>query len=300
MDTQPAPPLPGWIERQLPAGLRRYRVDVGGHLMHVMERGEGLPVLLLHGNPTWGFLYRKVAAELAGEPLRLIVPDLVGLGLSDKPRSPGEHQIDSHARWLGALLDGLGLESLVFVGQDWGGPLGLRALADRPRLAKGLVLLNTVVGPPRPDFRPTAFHRFARVPILSDVAFRLLGFPQIALHRVQGDPASIRGDVARAYRYPLRGLRNNVAPLALARMVPDSLEHPSVEPLRKCQAFVESFEGPAAIVWGTRDPVLGGVHRFIQKLLPKARVTLTDAGHFLQEEVPREIADAVRGVAREL
>lgn len=300
MERLPAPPLPGWIERQLPPGLRRYRVDVGGPLMHVMEAGDGLPVLLLHGNPTWGFLYRKVAAELAGEPVRLVIPDLVGLGLSDKPRSASAHRLENHARWLGALLDGLALERLVFVGQDWGGPVGLRALADRPGLAKGLVILNTVVGPPRPGFRPTAFHRFARLPILSDVAFRLLGFPQIALHRVQGDPASIRGDVARAYRWPLRGLRTNVAPLALARMVPDSSEHPSVEPLRKCHAFVESFEGPVAVVWGRRDPVLGRVGRWIEKLLPKARFTWTEAGHFLQEEVPGEIADAIRAVVRGL
>ena len=167
MEALPAPPLPDWIERLLPAGVRRYRADVGGYRMHVMEVGDGRPVLMLHGNPTWGFLYRKVAAALAGQPLRLVLPDLVGLGFSDRPRAAGEHTLDNHARWLGALLDGLDLEGLVFVAHDWGGPIGLRALADRPRLARGLVILNTVVGPPRPDFRPTAFHRLARLPIVS-------------------------------------------------------------------------------------------------------------------------------------
>lgn len=298
MDELPAPLLPDWIERLLPAGVRRYRVDVGGCRMHVMEAGAGRPVLLLHGNPTWGFLYRKVAATLAGQPLRLVMPDLVGLGFSDKPRA-AEHTLDNHARWMGALLDGLALDGLVFVGHDWGGPIGLRALADRPRQARGLVILNTVLSPPRPGFRPTAFHRLARVPVLSEVLFRGLAFPQTALHRVQGDPGSIRGDVARAYRFPLRGLANNAAPLALARMVPDSLEHPSIEPLRRCQSFVEGFAGPSAVVWGDRDPVLGRVRSWIEKLMPRARVTRTPAGHFLQEEVPGDIADAVRAVARE-
>lgn len=293
----PAPPLPDWIERQLPGGFRRSLVDAGGYRMHVMEAGAGLPVLMLHGNPTWGFLYRRVAAELSRDPFRLVIPDLVGLGFSDRPRHVREHQIENHARWLGALLEALELKELVFVGQDWGGPIGLRALADRPGIVKGLVVLNTVVGPPRPGFRPTPFHRFARMPVVSDVAFRLLGFPQIALHRAQGDPASIRGDVARAYRYPLRGLARNSAPLALARMVPDSQEHPSIEPLRRCQAFVEAFEGPGAIVWGDRDPVLGRLRSRIETLMPRARVTRTQAGHFLQEEVPREIAEAVRFVA---
>ncbi len=293
-----APPLPDWIARQLPGGVRRRLVEVGGYRMHVMEWGAGRPVLLLHGNPTWGFLYRKVVGALRGARLHFVVPDLVGLGFSDKPTRASEHRLENHARWLGALLDGPGLDDLVFVGQDWGGPIGLRALADRPGLAKGLVVLNTVVGPPRPGFRPTLFHRLAHLPLVSDVLFRGLAFPQRALHRVQGDPASIAGDVARAYRFPLAGRRNNLAPLALARMVPNTLDHPSIEPLRRCQAFVEGFTGPSAIVWGDRDPILGRLRGRLQELMPNARVTATTAGHFLQEEVPAEIAEAVRFVAR--
>ena len=103
--------------------------------------------------------------------------------------------------------------------------------------------------------------------------------------------------MARAYRFPLRGLAQNAAPLALARMVPNSLAHPSIEPLRRCQELIEGHRGPAAIVWGDRDPVLGRVRSWIEKLLPNARVTRTSAGHFLQEEVPAEIADAIRFVA---
>jgi haloalkane dehalogenase len=283
----------------------RYRVDVGGYAMHVMERGEGRPVLMVHGNPTWGFLYRKVAAELEGAALRIILPDLVGLGFSDRPKSPGEHRLDNHARWLGALLDSLasepgGLEGLVVVMQDWGGPMMLRALADRPGLTKGLVVLNTVVGPPRLGFRPSPFHRLARLPLVSDLVFRGLGFPQNVLRLVQGDRRSIRGDVSRAYRFPLRGLGRNQAPLALARMVPDSLRHPSIEPLQRCQAFFESFPGPVEIVWGERDPVLGRLVTHLARLRPEARVTRTRAGHFLQEEVPSEIAAAVLRVAAAL
>jgi pimeloyl-ACP methyl ester carboxylesterase len=295
----PAPPLPEWIERQLAPGTRRFQADVGGHRMHVMEAGRGRPVLLLHGNPAWSFLYRKVAAALAHEPLRLVMPDLVGLGFSDRPRHASEHTLDAHARWLGALVDGLALRDLVFVGHDWGGPIGLCALAERPDAVAGLVILNTVVGPPRAGFRPTRFHRFARMPLVSDLAFRLGGFPQNSLHRVQGDPASIRGDVARAYRHPLRRFRDNAAPLALARMVPDGApDHPSLAPLRRAQAFFTSFAGPVAVVWGDRDPVLGRVRKHVESLVPRATVTPTRAGHFLQEEVPAEVAAAIRLVAR--
>ena len=303
--TPAAPGLPGWLEAQFPAGLSRRLVDVGGVRMCVSELGAGRPVLLLHGNPSWSFLYRKVAAALAGAPpvgppLRLVMPDLIGLGLSDKPRDPGVHTIEQHARWLGALLDELRLGPLVLVVQDWGGPIGMRAMVERPGELAGLVVLNTVLSPPRAGFRPSAFHRFARLPLVSGAAFRGLGFPQNAMWAAQGERASIRGDVARAYRHPLRRMRDRIAPLALARMVPDGFEHPSIEPLRRVQELAEGFRGPAAIVWGDRDPILGRARSWIAHLLPHAPVTQTRAGHFLQEEVPDEIAAAVRRVAAEL
>ncbi|MEW5849944.1 MAG: alpha/beta fold hydrolase [Myxococcota bacterium] len=224
MNRHPAPPLPGWLQELLP--FERYVVDVGEQRMHVMECGQGQPVLMLHGNPTWGFLWRKVATALMGAPVRCIMPDLVGLGLSSKPRSLTAHTLEAHAGWLGELVDALQLDDVVFVGQDWGGPIGLRALAERKERVHGLVLLNTVVSPPREGFRASFFHRFAQMPVVSDVVFRGLAFPQCVLASVQGERASIRGRVADAYRWPLRGWENNAAPLALARMVPDGPKPP--------------------------------------------------------------------------
>ena len=262
-----------------------------------MSAGDGPAVLLLHGNPTWGYLWRRVVARLADHGLRLVFPDLVGLGLSEKPRRAAEHTLERHAVRLGRLVEALGLERFVFVGHDWGGPIGLRMLADQPHRAAGLVLLNTVAGPPREGSRPTPFHRFAALPVLPTLVFRGLGFPQRFIAWAQGDPASIRGTTARAYAWPLRGWRNDVAPLALARMVPTRPGHPSIEPLRRVQAFVEGFDGHAAIVWGDRDPVLARALGRLSRMLPRAPVTRTPGGHFLQEEVPEAIAAAVRGVA---
>lgn len=292
-----APLLPDWIDAMLPDGLRRYRLDVGGYRMHVMELGEGRPVLMLHGNPTWSFLYRRVASALAGQSLRLIIPDLIGLGLSDKPAEASAHQLDNHMGWVARLIEELDLRDLIVVGQDWGGPIGFGALHELPGRLGGVVILNTVPGPPKPGFKPTAFHRFAKVPLVSDAVFRLLGFPQVALFGAQGDKRSIRGRVARAYRYPLRGLANNVAPLALARMVPDGPDHPSIPALARSRAVLEAWDGPAAIVWGDRDPVLGTVRTAFERMLPQAQVTRTRAGHFLQEEVPEEIAAAISTLA---
>jgi haloalkane dehalogenase len=291
--------------------FERACVEIEGRRLHWMESGTGRPVLLLHGNPTWSFLWRKVAAALAGEPLRLVMPDLVGFGLSDKPRDASLHQLRTHARLVGTFVEALGLDGLVLVAHDWGGPIGLLALADRPQRAAGLVLMNTIADPPREGARPTAFHRFARWPVVSDVAFRLFGYPLGVLARTQGDPRSISGDVARAYRWPFERIADRTGPLALARVGGELLGAPpwiaaaspdcsTIAGMRRCRAFLETFPGPSAIVWGERDPILGRRLARLESLLPRARVTRTRAGHFLQEEVPDEIAAAVREVATRL
>jgi cis-3-alkyl-4-acyloxetan-2-one decarboxylase len=293
------PSLPDWIEAQLPPGVRRELVDVGDQRMHVMEWGpsDGRTVLLLHGNPTWSFLWRKVIAAIRARPggdrLRLVAPDLVGLGLSSKPPA-AEHSIDHHAAWLGALIDRVVPGPLVLAAQDWGGPIGLSAMATRRDRLRGLVLGNTAVSPPAATFKPSLFHRLARLPIVSDALFKRLGFPLGMLHLSQGDRSSIRGEVARAYRWPLAKRADREAPLALARMVPNDPEHhPSIAPMRVTDALFREIQVPIHIVWGDRDPVLGRVINHLARLRPDATIVRTKAGHFLQEEVPEQLADAV-------
>jgi cis-3-alkyl-4-acyloxetan-2-one decarboxylase len=292
-----APALPEWLARLVP--FRRALHRVGAHPMHVMENGEGLPVVMLHGNPSWGFLWRKVAQEL-GPEFRSVMPDLVGLGLSDKPRDGRVHTIDFHAAQVAGLLDALGIERCVLVVQDWGGAIGGCVAAANPERVKGLVVLNTVLGPPREGFRPTGFHRFAALPVLPKLVFEWGGFMPRGMALAQGDRASISGEVARAYWWPLRHRADRVAPLALARMVPDSLQHRSIPALERSQSWAQGFGGPAEVVWGDKDPVLARALSRVEKLLPQAKVTRTSAGHFLQEEVPKEIAEAIRRVAAAL
>jgi len=197
--------MPDWLAAELP--FERYSVSVDGMAMHVMEQGEGRDVLLVHGNPTWGFLYRRIALALKDAPLRLIMPDLIGLGLSHKPRRVDAHTLERQAAWLGELVEGLDLRDVILVVQDWGGPIGTLSMAQRADQLAGMVVMNTVLAEPREGFRPTAFHKFSRLPLVSTLAFRGLAFPQRALAKAQGDPASISGLVSRAYRYPLRGWR---------------------------------------------------------------------------------------------
>ncbi len=275
----------------------------GSEQMHVLEWGpaDGPAILLLHGNPTWGFLWRKVVAAIRARPggseLRLIVPDLIGLGFSTKPELEA-HTLAQHAGWLGEVLDAIVPGPLVVVAQDWGGPISLVAMATRRERLRGIVLGNTGVSPPAPSFKPTLFHRLSQLPVASTVLFRYLGFPLGVLHQSQGDRSTIRGDVAKAYRWPLRSRKDRAAPLALAQMVPDRISgHRSIAQLAISHELFTTAKVPVSLVWGTKDPILGRVINHLERARPDAKVVRTDAGHFLQEEVPEELADAILDVA---
>lgn len=278
-------------------------ISTGTERMHVFEWGpiDGPALLLLHGNPTWSFLWRKVVAELrartGGDELRLVVPDLIGLGLSTKPELAA-HSLDQHAAWLGDVIDQIVPGPLVLVAQDWGGPIGMLAMAKRAARLRGIVLGNTGISPPAPNGRRTLFHRLSQMPVVSELLFRRLGFPLGLLHISQGDRSTIRGDVARAYRWPLAARADRAAPLALARMVPDNAEaHPSIPGLRITHELFATAQVPISIVWGEKDPILGRGVSHLSRTRPDAKVTRTPAGHFLQEEVPEILADAILDVA---
>jgi haloalkane dehalogenase len=262
-----------------------------------VESGRGRDVVCVHGNPTWSFLWRRVMAALNGDRLHVLAPDLLGCGRSSKPHAVAWHTLDRHAAALAGWMESRRLVDPILVVQDWGGPIGLLAASRVSSVRVSAVcILNTGVVLPR-SFRGTPFHRLARTPVIAPVLFRGLGFPLRSLARAQADRRSIAGDVARAYRWPLRRIADRAAPLGLARMVPDSPDHPSVPGLRAVDAWIRAFPGPVELVWGRKDPLLGRVLRRHAEQLPRARVTETDAGHFLQEEVPDIIARSIRRLA---
>lgn len=295
-------PLPDFLAPLLPFRRIVHVLQSGpdaGRRIHLVDEGDpaGRPVFMLHGNPTWSFLWRQVIALLPG--FRCVAPDLLGLGFSDRLPRIADHTVDRHGAAMAEVVEALDLRGVILVGQDWGGPIAAQVGARMPERIAGLVLANTAVTVPAHP-RGTLFHRFARVPGVSDLVFRGLGFPQNVLWAIQGDKGSIRGAVARAYRWPLRRWRDRIAPLALARMVPDGPEHPSIPALRRGAEWVVSFRGPSALVWGMRDPILGKALRHLERALPGAPVTRTAAGHFLQEEVPAELAMAISDVAKRI
>ena len=295
------PSLPSFLRDELPFRRFSFELESGedqGRRIHGIDTGprDGTVVWMQHGNPTWCYLDRKVIANLSSERFRCIVPDLLGFGLSSKLPRVSDHSLERHQAALLQVLDQLQMEKMILVGQDWGGPMVTGIGAKRPKQVAAVVLGNTsVLAPRRP--RGAAFHKLSQVPVLSDLVFQWLNLPTRFLSRVQGDASSIAGSTAKAYRWPLRKLRDRCGPLALARMVPNSREHPSMKLLQRGQDWLESFEGPMALVWGERDPILGRALRRHIETFPQASVLRTQAGHFLQEEVPQELAAAIVRVA---
>lgn len=286
-----APAIPDWLAEQYPYTRRVFRNGALG--LHFVDEGSGPVVLLQHGNPTWSYLWRRVISRLIPGGVRVIAPDLIGMGLSSKPRDPAVHTLDFHANQIIALVAALQPGPVTIVGQDWGGPiLGLLA-ARQPDWIHAAVFSNTSLAQPVKAPRVSTFHRFANIPLLSDFAFRRLLFPIPLLHKVQGDPRSIGAPQKRAYRFPFADADDRAAPLALARMVPLDLSHPTVQAMGEVEAWARSFRGPTQLVWGMNDPILGrSLHR-TRNLFTEAVVTETQAGHFLQEEVPMVLAEAI-------
>ena len=291
--TYEAFPLPNYAAAQVNSNYKSYFIEVEpGIKVHILEVGDGFPIFLMHGNPTSGFLYRKVVDGLPLDKVRVIMPTSPGLGFSSKiPAS--EHKLENHIRWINTALSELKVKELVYAGQDWGGPIGMGALSLSPGLLKGAVLLNTGFNAPTMNIDLSPAHATVKTPIIGELILEVFFSIFERLGGVQGDPESWTPEVAELYGKPLFDNGNAKAPLAMMRMVTDGPNHPSTPAMIQIEEYVKTLDIPSEIVWGMKDPILGKALTRMQQNFPDAPVIQTDAGHFLQEEVPIEIANAL-------
>jgi haloalkane dehalogenase len=269
--------------------------DTGDGRMHYVDEGRGRPVVLLHGNPTWGYLYRKFIGPLTGAGYRAIVPDHLGFGRSDKPDRPELYTIRRHAERLEALLETLDLRGAVVVPQDWGGPIGLYWAGRHPDRIGGLFLLNTFAHRPPAKVKLPLPLRMFRLPVLGELAVkgldlftRVFLFRAGVVHRERLD-ATVRA----AYRAPHRTWSSRTAVLVFPRQIPAGPEGPVSDLLGEIEASLAKLaDRPVAIAWAMRDvaftPVM--LDRVWLRTFPHAEVTrLPDAGHYLQEDAHERI-----------
>jgi len=255
--------------------------------MHYVDEGAGPPILFLHGNPTWSFLYRKVITALRGS-FRCVAVDLLGFGLSERPEAYG-YTAQEHARTVGELVDHLGLDGFVMMGHDWGGPVGLAVAVARSERVRGVVLGDTWFWPA--DFRMAAFSRVMSAPWPR----RQLLERNIFVERVIPLGTARRLTPAEMDHYrrvqPSSGARRGVAELPRELLAAGPL-------LRRLATEVPAALGdrPALLVWGKNDLAFRPgrlLPRMQSAFADSVTVVLPHARHFIQEDAPEEIARAV-------
>ncbi len=267
-------------------------VDLDGLRMHVVDEGpsDGPPVLLLHGEPTWSFLYRHMIPVLAAEGLRAVAPDYLGFGRSDKPTEREWYTYDRHSGSIQALVDRLGLTGVTVVMQDWGGPIGFRLAVERPDVVDRLVVLNTGIFSGRPP--SDAWLRFRDFMRRVDLEIR----PGQLVNLTCGN--TLPGDVVAGYDAPHPVPESRVGVVMFPELVPTSPDHPAAAKMLEVRDGVKRWERPALVLFSDSDPIFSlAAAEAMAARIPGAGPAeiVQGAGHFLQEQKGEEIA---RRVAR--
>jgi haloalkane dehalogenase len=266
--------------------------DGGTLRMAWVEDGpaDGEPVLLLHGEPSWSFLYRKMIPLLAGAGLRVVAPDLVGFGRSDKPAEASDHSYARHVEWVRALVFGvLDLRRVTLVGQDWGGLIGLRLAAEHPDRFARIVAANTGL-PTGDQDMPEIWHRFREA---------MQTAPEIDIARfvAGGCVRPLSDETLAAYDAPFPDESFKAAARAMPGLVPYRPDDPASEANRAGWATLAASPTPALVAFSDSDPITAGMGPILQRVLPGAQgrehPTIANAGHFLQEDAGPELAAAV-------
>ncbi|WP_375492061.1 haloalkane dehalogenase [uncultured Jatrophihabitans sp.] len=252
---------------------------------------DGDIVLLLHGEPSWSFLYRSMLGPLADAGLRAIAPDLVGFGRSDKPTRIEDHTYARHVGWVQAFVEALDLREITLVGQDWGGLIGLRLAAEQPHRFARIVAANT--GLPTGDHpMPDIWHRF-RVAVQTAPELDVARF--VASGCVRGLDAAAR----TGYDAPFPDETFKAGPRAMPGLVPYEPDNPASDANRAAWRTLAASSTPMLLAFSDSDPITGAMAPILERAMTGAHGqphrTIADAGHFLQEDAGGELAEAIIG-----
>ncbi|MEO0882527.1 MAG: haloalkane dehalogenase [Pseudomonadota bacterium] len=291
--------------------------------IHYLDEGpkDGTIVLCMHGQPSWSYLYRKMVPYLTGAGLRVIAPDLIGFGRSDKPSQVEDYTYQGHVDWMNQFLRQLDLSSLTLMCQDWGGLIGLRLVADQPERFARLVIANTGLPSSRqvtPEMSAMLEQVYPTVPVptADDVIAQFAsGSPAAFLHWVKyaadAPDFSVR-DVFRILSQTddAAALDGYAAPFPDERYIAGARAFPSLVPLLPhheadraandaAWEVLERFDRPVLTAFSDGDPVTRGGEQVFKDRVPGTKgvdhVTIENAGHFLQEDQPEALSKAIIG-----
>lgn len=266
-------------------------VEIDSLRMHYLDEGaaDGPVVLLLHGEPSWSYLYRKMVAPIADAGCRVIAPDLIGFGKSDKPTAQGDYSYAGHVDWMRQFIETLDLKDISLFCQDWGSLIGLRVAAENQRRFARIAVGNGGL--------PTGDREFPR-------AFRIWRAfarwsPWFPIGRIiqAGTITELSKAEIAAYDAPFPSARYKAGARAFPMLVPTEADNVASDDNRRAWVSLEQFQKPFLTTFSNRDPITRGGERNFQKRVPGARnqphIKIRNAGHFLQEDKPVELADVL-------
>jgi haloalkane dehalogenase len=266
-------------------------VDIDAMRMHYVDEGnENAPVvLLLHGEPSWSYLYRHMIPPIVSGGLRAIAPDLIGFGKSDKPLRKEDYSYAGHVAWMKQFIEQLNLQEITLVCQDWGSLIGLRVAAENPDHFARIVLANGFLPtgdtqPPKKFFYWRTFATYS---------------PWFPVGRIiqSGTIATLEPEVVRAYDAPFPSRAYKAGARAFPRLVPVTPDDPATSANRAAWEVFRTWEKPFLTAFSNRDPITRGCDKIFQSEVPGCQglphAKIRNAGHFLQEEKGPELAQIV-------
>lgn len=283
---------PSYAEVAVPAGesgepLRMAYIDAGPK--------DGPIALLLHGEPTWSFLYRRVIEVLVEDGVRCVVPDMIGFGRSDKPTSAAEHSFARHVEWTRDLVvDHLDLRDVTLVGQDWGGLIGLRLVAEHADLFSGVVAANTGL--------PTGDHRMPDIWWSFREAVETAEVLDVGRLVESGCVRDLNSADRAAYDAPFPDEASKVGPRVMPSLVPNSPDDPASVANRAAWDQLSQWRKPFLTAFSDGDPITGAMAPILRTLIPGTEglehPVVANAGHFLQEDAGHDLGRIVAAFMR--
>ncbi len=283
--------LPGW-----PFTPHYVQVDAGDgsgdelRIAHVDEGPRDAPaVLCLHGEPSWSYLYRHMIPPMVDAGLRVLAPDLVGFGRSDKPVDQAEYTYERHVAWMLDWLRAVDLRDATLVCQDWGGLIGLRLVAAEPDRFARVVVANTFLptGDRHPGEAFLNWQRFSQEVEVFDSGFVVQ----------MGTTTDLPDEIVAAYNAPFPDDRFCAGPRRFPMLVPISPEDPSSQPNREAWTVLEAWHKPMLTAFSDKDPITAGADRVFLETVPgtqgQPHTVIEGGGHFLQEDRGAELAAVV-------
>ncbi len=268
----------------------------GVRIHYIDENTSGkVTILMLHGEPSWSYLYRHMIPICTSKGYRVIAPDLIGFGKSDKPIDESDYTYTNHINWIGNLIQHMDLKNIILFGQDWGSLIGLRLVAQKPDRFSGVIIANGFLptGEQKMPFLFKLWKLFVRYSLYLPIG-EIINF---------GSQKKLSNEEKRAYNAPFPTKKYMKGVRAFPKLIPDTFHHEQSINNRKAWEVLKKWDKPFATAFGTKDPITRDSQEYLVKNIPgalKQEHLKLEAGHFIQEDCSVELAGLINRLVKKI